>query len=327
MIPLEEHPVEDVVCALGSFTLCTDDPPWSALAPRLPAPARLILARNVDLPHLESLIAHEPASAAVVGLGGGSALDTAKFIAWKTGKRLVQVPSITSVDAAFTDAIGVRMGRNVRYIGKVLPERVVLDVELVRSAPPRLNRAGIGDVLSCHTALHDWRLAAARGTGPAWDDAAAQLGETLLRELDERAEAVRAVTPEAVRWLASAYRRIGAACSSLGHSRFEEGSEHFFAYAYEHRTGARPLHGELVAMAVLAMSSLQRNSYQFARGIVRRTGICAHPRDLGVEPSDFVATLLSLREHAAQERWDHSIVNETRIDAAAAQRLWTACTI
>ncbi len=47
----------------------------------------------------------------VVGLGGGSALDTAKFIAWKTGKRLIQIPSITSVDAGFTDAIGVRERR------------------------------------------------------------------------------------------------------------------------------------------------------------------------------------------------------------------------
>ena len=326
MIPLEEHRVADVLGGLRSFTLCADDPPWSALAPRLPAPARLIAARSVDLAHLESLLAREPDSAVVVGLGGGSALDTAKFIAWKTGKPLVQIPSITSVDAAFTDAVGVRTDRMVKYVGKVLPERVVLDVELVRSAPPRLNRAGIGDVLSCHTALHDWRLSVARGVGAAWNDDAAHLGGTLLRELDEYADAVRAVTPEAIRWLAAAYRRIGATCSVLGHSRFEEGSEHFFAYAYEHRTGARPLHGELVAMAVLAMSSLQRNRYGFALGIVRRTGICAHPSDLGIERADFIATLRTLRDFVVRERLDHSVANETPIDAEAAAQLWAACT-
>ena len=326
MIPLEEHAVADVLGGLGSFTLCTDDPPWTALAPRLPAPARLIVARNVDLAHLESLLAGEPESTVVVGLGGGSALDTAKFVAWKTGKRLVQIPSITSVDAAFTDAIGVRTDRMVKYVGNVLPERVVLDVELVRSAPPRLNRAGIGDVLSCHTALHDWRLAVARGAGPAWNDAAARLGETLLRELAEYADAVRAVTPEAVRWLASAYRRIGATCSALGHSRFEEGSEHFFAYAYEHRTGARPLHGELVAMAVVALSSLQRNGCDFVRDTVRRSGICAHPGDLGIERADFIATLLTLGDFVVRERLDYSIVDEAPIDADIAEQLWVACT-
>ena len=111
----------------------------------------------------------------VIGLGGGSALDTAKYVTWKTGKPLFQIPSITSVDAAFTDAIGVRIDQRVRYIGHILPQRVVLDIDLVRSAPPRLNRSGVGDILSCHTALYDWRLALARGVGAAWDETAAAL--------------------------------------------------------------------------------------------------------------------------------------------------------
>ena len=117
------------------------------------------------------------------------------------------------MDAGFTDAIGVRSDGRVRYIGRVLPEYVVLDIDLVRSAPPRMNRSGVGDILSCHTGLWDWRFAVDRGEGAPWDAAAASLGRQLLVELDERAEAINAVTPDAVRWLASAYRRIGSACS------------------------------------------------------------------------------------------------------------------
>ncbi len=76
-----------------------------------------------------------------------------------------------------------------------MPQFVVLDVDLVRSAPKRLNRSGIGDILSCHTGLWDWRYAVERGRGVPWDDAAAALGRQLLVELEEHVDEINAVTP------------------------------------------------------------------------------------------------------------------------------------
>ena len=68
----------------------------------------------------------------------------------------------------------------------MLPQYVVLDIDLVCSAPKRMNRSGVGDVLSCHTGLWDWRFAVDRGEGVPWDAAAASLGRQLLVELAER---------------------------------------------------------------------------------------------------------------------------------------------
>jgi glycerol dehydrogenase-like iron-containing ADH family enzyme len=321
-VRIEERSVVEVLAGIGRYTACVNDPPWSAVAARVAPASRVVRVTSMDIDHLESLVADESDSDTVVGIGGGSAIDTAKFIAWRTGKRLIQIPSITSVDAGFTDAIGVRSDGRVRYVGRVLPHYVVLDVDLVQSAPKRMNRSGVGDILSCHTGLWDWRFAAERGEGPAWNAAAASLGQQLLRELDECADAVRAVTPEAVRWLASAYQRIGAACSALRHSRFEEGSEHFLAYAYEHRTNAHPLHGELIAMCVLAMSTLQQNDSAWARDVIVRSGVAANPDDIGVGRDDFVGSLLSLSDYVNAERLDYSIVNSCSIDGHTAERLW-----
>jgi glycerol-1-phosphate dehydrogenase [NAD(P)+] len=322
-IPLVEAPAAEVLAALGPFTLCASDPPWSSLAARLPRPERVVPAWDMDAAHLETLLTDEPDTATVVGFGGGSALDTAKFIAWRTGKRLVQIPTITSVDAAFTDAVGVREAGKVRYVGQVLAERVVLDVDLVRSAPSRLNRAGIGDVLSCHTGLHDWKLSVAAGRGPAWDADAAALGETLLAELAEVVDEVARVSPTAVRWLASAYRRIGAMCHRIGHSCFEEGSEHYFGYAYEHLSGAHPLHGELIGLGVLLMSTVQQNDPNRVRDLLVRSHMRCHPADIGMTREHFEAALSSLREYVEREGLGHSVVDTMVLDSGAVRELWT----
>ena len=95
----------------------------------------------------------------VVGIGGGSSVDTAKFLAWKRQCRMVLVPSIISVDAPLTDTIGVRVDKKVQYVGKIFPEELIIDYTLIGKAPKELNRAGACDIASIHTALHDWALA------------------------------------------------------------------------------------------------------------------------------------------------------------------------
>ncbi|MGI9052621.1 MAG: iron-containing alcohol dehydrogenase [Ilumatobacteraceae bacterium] len=264
----------------------------------------------------------------VVGVGGGTALDTAKYLAWRLERPLLQIPTITSVDAAFTDAVGVREQGRVRYVGHVVPDLVVLDVPLVRSAPPHLNRAGIGDILSCHTGLFDWRVATSgptptgRPEAPPWNDALAELGCTLLTELDGAAEEVAATSADAVRFLADAYRRIGAACAWAGHSRFEEGSEHFFAYAYEHLTGAHLVHGELVTLAVCALAHVQGNDPQGPRSIAVRARTRAHPGDLGIDQATFVRCLVGLTEYVRAEGLDICVVDARPVTADQAEAAW-----
>jgi glycerol-1-phosphate dehydrogenase [NAD(P)+] len=282
----------------------------------------VIAAHDMELAKLERDVEASAADGAevVVGLGGGTALDTAKYLAWKRGLPLVQIPTITSVDAGFTDAIGVRSDGRVRYVGSIVPEEVVLDIDLIRSAPAHLNRAGIGDVLSCHTGLHDWRGAVDAGEGVPWHDAAAALGESLLAELDAAILDIRDCTPEGIRWLADCYRRIGAACAALGHSRFEEGSEHFWAYAYEHATGVHHVHGELISFAVVALADVQDNDPEFAHRLVSQAGVRAHPDDLGISRSEFVDNLVGLRAYTRAEGLDVGVADLTDLTVDNANR-------
>lgn len=320
-----EVPLADALDGLGSYVAVVNDPPWSELAENLARPAGVVIARDMELKHLESLVQRLPDSTeSIVGIGGGTALDTAKFLAWKSNLPLVLAPTIASVDASFTDAVGVRDGRRVKYLGSVRPQHVIIDLDILGSAPQRLNRAGIGDILSCHTGLADWRGAVDRGAETVpWRSDLAELGRQLLRELDDAADEVRATSSDGIRFLLSAYRRIGAACAEAGHSRFEEGSEHFFAYAYEYRTGLTFVHGEVISLAVVAMSALQGNDPDWARSIVMRAGVQAHPHHLGIEEATFNAVMADLASFCRQENLDHSVIDEmSPLDVVTINMLW-----
>jgi glycerol-1-phosphate dehydrogenase [NAD(P)+] len=319
-----ERSAVDTLRPLGAYLIAVNDPPWSAISDQVPTPVTVVTAHDMELAKLERDVERTADDGAeiVVGFGGGTALDTAKYLAWKRGLPLVQIPTITSVDAGFTDAIGVRSDGRVRYVGAIVPDEVVLDIDLIRSAPARLNRAGIGDVLSCHTGLHDWRAAVEAGAGVAWNEVAADLGKALLAELDSVIADVRECSPDGIRWLAHCYRRIGAACAALGHSRFEEGSEHFWAYAYEHATGVHHVHGELISFAVVALAHVQGNDPDFAHGIVGRAGVRAHPADLGISRAEFVDNLVGLRAYSHAEGLDVGVADLTDLTEDVANRAY-----
>ena len=104
----------------------------------------------------------------VVGVGGGQAIDVAKYFAWRSGANLFQVPTALTVDAAWGHQAAVRRDGIVAYVGWAVPATIFVDVGLVRSAPKALNLSGIGDVLCFHTAHADWALAAKHGKYAPW---------------------------------------------------------------------------------------------------------------------------------------------------------------
>lgn len=311
LFPVVEAEAASVLNELPAYAVATMPEPWAAVAAAVRNPPRhRFRVGDMELDHLERIAGEIPDGIeTVVGLGGGSSLDTAKFVAWRRGLPLLQVPSIVSVDAAFTDAVGIRVGGRVRYVGNVLPEWVVLDLVLIRSAPPHMNRAGIGDILSCHTGLRDWEIAAERGRGVAWDPELADLGRRLLKDLEDALDDVRAVSSEGIRFLADAQRRVGEACHVAGHSRFEEGSEHFLAYCYEHRTRRKHLHGELICLCVAVMAHLQGNRPEWVVEVISRAGVRAHPDDIEVAAEDLIRALIALPAYAREENLDESVVD------------------
>ena len=307
--------VSGVGAQFGRYVVATMPIPWQVVSQRIGTPPiYLIDVPDMDLENAIALEAETPPCDAVVAVGGGQSMDMGKYIAWKRGIPLVNIPTIVSTNAYVTQAVGVRNRGRVEYIGEVTPELVLIDYDLIRTAPAELNIAGCGDILSIHTASFDWHLAYAAGQEPrGYDPAAIERARALVRRLDEKAGEIRALTDDGIRTIVECYLEINDICIPLGHYRAEEGPEHFFAYNVEYLTRRTFVHGWLVGLGIQLMSRLQENNPGAIAAIMDRLGLPHSPRANRLTREDVVRALQTLRERTlADERW-YGIINQRDI--------------
>ena len=306
---------------LGRFIVTTMDVPWRIAAERVGGkPAAVLIADSMEVDRIDSQEAAAPECDTVLAAGGGRAVDLGKYIAWKRGCRLVTVPTVLSVDAFVTPAAGVRRNHRVEYVGSASPDPLVIDYDLLRTAPPELNIAGVGDLLSIHTAAFDWELAHRAGkTEFAFSVDAVQSARSILDTISIQRDEIRDCSDVGLRTIVEGYMAVNAICLPAGHYRVEEGSEHYLFYELEERLKRPFIHGQIIGLGIYIMSRLQENDPVEITSLMNQLGLNYNPMTMGIGSNDLTESLISLRSYVETNSLWYTVINEKPISRAWAE--------
>jgi len=216
---------------------------------------------SISFEKVTELFGQSPANAdAIIGFGGGKALDVAKYVAFLFRLPYLSVPTSLSNDGFCSPQSSLTVGDSRRALPSAMPFGVILDTAVCLDAPEILWHSGVGDLVSKFTAVTDWKMAF-HAIGTPVDDFAALLSDASVHQFLARPKR----DLEGMRLLGTALLLNGISMSICGSSRPVSGSEHLISHALD-RVSERPrLHGLQVGVATYLMSLLQgQNSERIA---------------------------------------------------------------
>ena len=313
-IALNEHMETRNVCVLHTQAA------YDAIKDQLTfTPGQDINVTEATLDYWDSLLADIDAEV-IYAIGGGLPVDAGKYIALKLGLPLVSIPTALSVDAFLTWASGYRKDGCVYYMETKIPDLLLIDFDRIGAGPEFIRAAGITDVLSIATGAADWAYAHKRGKNPEttpYDANVEAMVQTMLTAVIDCAESAGKGERAGLARLLECLAMEVQLCNFIGHSRPEEGSEHYFAYAVENTMGKGLPHGDLVGPGILLMAQLHKLDVPKLQQAMEYCGIPLNniPQEVMLE------TLKSLPDYCIQHKLSHGIAHDLTDEMIASLQL------
>ena len=224
----------------------------------------------------------------VVGFGGGTVLDMAKYASFVSKALYICLPTTLSNDSLVSpvSVLGID-GLKRKTFRCTIPDAILVDVSVIMSAPEIQLLAGIGDTISKYTALKDWKIDSAV-TGKAIDDFAymiSKMGFNAICYNEEKSIKSKSF----IKVLAQALVMGGLAMEIAGNSRPSSGSEHLFCHSLEENfPEIRIPHGIAVAMGTYAATIFHNGNMEKIRRILHQYNLPVKPSAWNITEDIFV---------------------------------------
>ncbi|GAA3235243.1 iron-containing alcohol dehydrogenase family protein [Actinocorallia longicatena] len=220
---------------------------------------------------------------AIVAIGGGKTIDATKYAATLAGIPMVSVATNLSHDGICSPVASLEHEKGKGSFGVVMPLAMIVDLDYVRSAPERLVRSGVGDVISNFSAVADWELAHAQ-TGEPIDRLALTVARTAAEALIHQPNSVE--SDEFLTVLAEGLVLSGMAMSFAGSSQPASGGDHEILHAIDQLFPGSGNHGELAGIGALFCHFLRTEFLGEDPAKVRLVAECLARHRLPMMPGD-----------------------------------------
>jgi glycerol-1-phosphate dehydrogenase [NAD(P)+] len=260
----------DLVAGLGlgpRLALVSDPCTHAALGARVARALRPIAAVDeivlaepeADVATAEEVRARSRHADALIAVGSGTLNDICKYAAATTGRPYAVFATAPSMNGYVTGTASLASGGLKATLPARPPRAVFLDLEVLRRAPARLIRAGLGDAICRTTAQVDWLLSHLLLGTPYQEAPFLLQAEDEAAMLDTAAELPDG-EPDAVLALTRMLVLSGLGMAIAHGSEPASQGEHLISHYIDTIAGPRhpgSLHGEQVGVATLTLSRLQ----------------------------------------------------------------------
>ena len=243
----------------------------------------------------------------VIGVGGGVALDVAKYAASLKGVSFISLPTAISNDGISSPIAVIDFNGHTKSLNTHMPIAVVADLSIIRESPIRNTKSGVGDLISNLSACADWRLSHRRKK-----DSIDDFAETI-----SRSSALRLLSAEKpdindigfLKIIIEGLIMSGIAMGIYGSSRPSSGAEHMISHAIDRLSLGKSTHGEQAGVATLFTLALHKTNISDIKRLYKSLSMAENPADLGLSKKDF---LKAVKNAPSMRPGRYSILNEVK---------------
>ena len=226
---------------------------------------------------------------AVIGIGGGKVIDAAKYCSFLRKLPFISIPTSASSDGFSSASASLIINGRRNSVPAKMAYGIIVDIDVIKSAPERFLYSGIGDMVSKITALYDWVFENKKGYSDINDCAMMIAKKSVNSFVRTPFETIK--DDLFLKELLDSLAMSGIANEIAGNSTPTSGSEHLISHALDKKSENPQLHGVQVGIATYLMSLVQDHRYQRIRTIFTDTGFFDYVETLNLNVNDYIEAI------------------------------------
>ncbi|MBR1771374.1 MAG: iron-containing alcohol dehydrogenase family protein [Lachnospiraceae bacterium] len=249
--------------------------------------------RELDTVAIEDIISFAfslPSRAkAVVSIGGGKVIDAGKYAAFLKKLPFISIPTSSSSDGFSSSSASLLVEGRRTSVPAKLAYGILVDTEIIRTAPEKFIYSGIGDMVAKITSLYDWIFEAEHGVGEVNHFSVMIAKKAVNSFVRTPYETIK--DEVFLKELLDSLAMSGIANEIAGSSAPTSGSEHLISHALDKMLEMPQLHGIQVGIATYIMAKVQNHRYARVDAVFTQTGFWDYVETLQMKQSDFLKAI------------------------------------